>query len=123
MSFSRIVIFVLIVVYSPGACACSLSAGEVHVDYYGFKHHFQDSGLLLHYLCMELTQHYLSQASAYEKHQQDWQNYMKNNAKNLLKNVSGGGEEVGGKEWRGWRMEGGGAVGKRTGMGGLVVSV
>jgi hypothetical protein len=60
----------------------------VHVDYYGFKHQFSDCGLLLHYLCGELTQHYLTQASAYEKHQQEWLNYVKANNKCLMKSVS-----------------------------------
>ncbi|KAL8575681.1 hypothetical protein ACOMHN_055870 [Nucella lapillus] len=64
----------------------NLAAGEVHVDYYGFKHQFQDRGLLLHYLCMELTQHYLTQAAAFESHQIQWHHYMKDHAKNLFKN-------------------------------------
>ncbi|XP_076454498.1 uncharacterized protein LOC143289420 [Babylonia areolata] len=64
----------------------NLSAGEVHVDYYGFKHQFQDCGLLLHYLCMELTQHYIYQAAAFESHQIQWNRYMKDNARDLLKN-------------------------------------
>nr|KAG5699833.1 hypothetical protein BaRGS_034607 [Batillaria attramentaria] len=64
----------------------NLAAGEVHVDYHGFKHQFHDTGLLLHYLCQELTQHYLSQAASQEQHQQSWNQYMRNNPKNLMKN-------------------------------------
>ncbi|XP_025114538.1 uncharacterized protein LOC112576362 isoform X3 [Pomacea canaliculata] len=64
----------------------NLAAGEVHVDYYGFKHQFQDSGLLLHYLCQELTQHYLTQASAHEQHYHRWHNYLRTNAKCIMKN-------------------------------------
>ncbi|XP_055896131.1 uncharacterized protein LOC106079591 isoform X5 [Biomphalaria glabrata] len=63
-----------------------LSRGEVHVDTYGFKHHFSDEGLLLHYLCQELSQHFLCQASSYEKHQRNWLQYLKNNTKQLMAN-------------------------------------
>ncbi|CAL1542728.1 unnamed protein product, partial [Lymnaea stagnalis] len=63
-----------------------LSSGEVHVDSYGFKHHFSDEGLLLHYLCQELSQHFLCQASSYEKHQRNWLQYLKNNSKNIMAN-------------------------------------
>ncbi|KAH9507625.1 TBC1 domain member 2B [Bulinus truncatus] len=63
-----------------------LSRGEVHVDTYGFKHHFSDEGLLLHYLCQELSQHFLCQASSYEKHQRNWLQHLKTNSKNILAN-------------------------------------
>ncbi|XP_059152821.1 uncharacterized protein LOC131938708, partial [Physella acuta] len=63
-----------------------LSSGEVHVDTYGFKHHFSDEGLLLHYLCQELSQHFLCQANSYEKHQRNWIQYLKINCKNLMIN-------------------------------------
>ncbi|CAG5130296.1 unnamed protein product, partial [Candidula unifasciata] len=63
-----------------------LASGEVHVDSYGFKHHFSDDGLLLHYLCQELSQHFLCQASSYEKHQKNWLLYLKNKSKNLMAN-------------------------------------
>ncbi|KAK0045134.1 TBC1 domain family member 2B, partial [Biomphalaria pfeifferi] len=63
-----------------------LSRGEVHVDTYGFKHHFSDEGLLLHYLCQELSQHFLCQANSYEKHQRNWLQYLKSNTKQLMAN-------------------------------------
>ncbi|KAK3789468.1 hypothetical protein RRG08_016278 [Elysia crispata] len=61
-----------------------LASGEVHVDCYGFKHHFEDDGLLLHYLCQELSQHFLSQANTFEKHQKNWLLYLKQHSKHLL---------------------------------------
>ncbi|XP_012942942.2 TBC1 domain family member 2B [Aplysia californica] len=63
-----------------------LASGEVHVDCYGFKHQFVDDGLLLHYLCQELSQHFLSQASSHEKHQKNWMIYLKNHAKGVAVN-------------------------------------
>ncbi|GFN92905.1 TBC1 domain family member 2b-like [Plakobranchus ocellatus] len=61
-----------------------LASGEVHVDCYGFKHQFADDGLLLHYLCQELSQHFLSQANTFERHQKNWLLYMKQHSKKLL---------------------------------------
>lgn len=66
----------------------SLSNGEVHVDAYGFKHVFSDNGLLLHYLCMELTQHYTMQAGTYEEHQRRWTYFMRQHGKCVTNNVS-----------------------------------
>ncbi|KAJ8300668.1 hypothetical protein KUTeg_022187 [Tegillarca granosa] len=64
----------------------SLSNGEVHVDAYGFKHVFSDNGLMLHYLCMELTQHYTMQAGTYEEHQRRWTYFMRQHGKCVTNN-------------------------------------
>ncbi|XP_048244979.1 uncharacterized protein LOC124141828 isoform X3 [Haliotis rufescens] len=66
-----------------------LANHDVHVDCYGFKHQFDDPGLLLHYLCQELSVHYLTQAGAYEEHQRRWNNYLRQHAKNIVKNKKG----------------------------------
>jgi len=59
----------------------SLANSEVHVDCYGFKHVYTNTGLLLHYLCTELTQHYLMQAGVYEDHQKKWTAFMRQHGK------------------------------------------
>ncbi|XP_041370358.1 uncharacterized protein LOC121384163 isoform X2 [Gigantopelta aegis] len=59
---------------------------DVHVDCYGFKHQFEDSGLLLHYLCQELTLHYQTQAGTYERHQHSWMVFLQKHSKQMLKN-------------------------------------
>ncbi|XP_052092597.1 uncharacterized protein LOC127729029 isoform X4 [Mytilus californianus] len=61
----------------------SLSNQEVHVDSYGFRHKFEDQSLLLHYLCQELAQHYLSQAGTYEEHQKRWTHFMRQHGKSI----------------------------------------
>ncbi|CAC5367350.1 TBC1D2B [Mytilus coruscus] len=61
----------------------SLSNQEVHVDSYGFRHKFEDQSLLLHYLCQELAQHYLSQAGTYEEHQKRWTHFMRQHGKSV----------------------------------------
>lgn len=67
---------------------CSLNSGDVHVDKYGFKHVFDDEGLLLHYLCQELTHHYLLQAGSYEEHQKKWTQFMRQHGKSICDRVS-----------------------------------
>ncbi|XP_060562937.1 uncharacterized protein LOC132722444 [Ruditapes philippinarum] len=59
----------------------SLANNEVHVDVYGFKHVYTNTGLLLHYLCTELTYHYLVQAGVYEDHQKRWTMFMRQHGK------------------------------------------
>ncbi|KAL5012665.1 hypothetical protein ScPMuIL_011216 [Solemya velum] len=65
----------------------SLDNGEVHVDCYGFKHQFdtKEPGLLLHYLCQQLSQHYISQASTFDQHQKHWALFIRQHGKNLMK--------------------------------------
>ncbi|XP_067661994.1 uncharacterized protein [Haliotis asinina] len=63
-----------------------LANHDVHVDCYGFKHQFDDPGLLLHYLCQELSVHYLTQAGSYEEHQRRWNTYLKQHSKNIIRN-------------------------------------
>ncbi|XP_062582307.1 uncharacterized protein LOC134244056 isoform X1 [Saccostrea cucullata] len=67
----------------------SLASGEVHVDSYGFKHVFEDTsnGLLLHYLCQELTLHYLMQAGSYEEHQKKWTHFMRLHGKSMASHL------------------------------------
>lgn len=80
---SRSLIFKLI------ALCFSLANGEVHVDSYGFRHVFEDTsnGLLLHYLCQELTLHYLMQAGSYEEHQRKWTTFMRLHGKSMANYV------------------------------------
>ena len=54
--------------YTSYRLACS----GVHVDAYGFKHQYGNEGMLLHYLCQQLHSFYLTQASSYKQHQQQW---------------------------------------------------
>ncbi|XP_021357404.1 uncharacterized protein LOC110452957 isoform X2 [Mizuhopecten yessoensis] len=61
----------------------SLNSGEIHVDAYGFKHVFEDQGLLLHYLCQELTHHYILQAGSYEDHHRKWTHFMRQHGKSI----------------------------------------
>ena len=65
----------------------SLSNKEVHVDSYGFRHKFEEQSLLLHYLCQELAQHYLSQAGTYEEHQRRWTHFMRQHGKSIANHV------------------------------------
>ncbi|XP_019929607.3 uncharacterized protein [Magallana gigas] len=67
----------------------SLANGEVHVDSYGFRHVFEDTsnGLLLHYLCQELTLHYLMQAGSYEEHQRKWTHFMRLHGKSMANHL------------------------------------
>ncbi|XP_078325499.1 uncharacterized protein LOC111124243 isoform X7 [Crassostrea virginica] len=67
----------------------SLANGEVHVDSYGFRHVFEDTsnGLLLHYLCQELTLHYLMQAGSYEEHQKKWTQFMRLHGKSMANHL------------------------------------
>lgn len=71
------------------ALCFSLANGEVHVDSYGFRHVFEDTsnGLLLHYLCQELTLHYLMQAGSYEEHQRKWTHFMRLHGKSMANHV------------------------------------
>ncbi|XP_053380466.1 uncharacterized protein LOC123534907 isoform X2 [Mercenaria mercenaria] len=62
----------------------SLANNEVHVDAYGFKHVYTNTGLLLHYLCTELTYHYLVQAGVYEEHQKKWTMFMRQHGKDPM---------------------------------------
>ncbi|KAK3088782.1 hypothetical protein FSP39_023684 [Pinctada imbricata] len=66
-----------------------LAQGEVHVDSYGFKHSFdgEDNGLLMHYLCQELTIHYLMQAGSYEQHQRKWTQFMRQHGKSIINHL------------------------------------
>lgn len=66
----------------------SLASNEVHVDAYGFKHIYTNTGLLLHYLCTELTHHYLIQAGVYEEHQKKWTAFMRQHGKQPMMCVS-----------------------------------
>ncbi|XP_033761397.1 uncharacterized protein LOC117343169 [Pecten maximus] len=61
----------------------SLNSGDIHVDVYGFKHVFEDQGLLLHYLCQELTHHYILQAGPYEDHHRKWTHFMRQHGKSI----------------------------------------
>ncbi|KAK3601021.1 hypothetical protein CHS0354_008131 [Potamilus streckersoni] len=63
----------------------SLAMSEVHVDKYGFKHKYTNTGLLLHYLCTELTHHYLMQVGTYEEHQKRWTVFMKQHSRDPMK--------------------------------------
>ncbi|XP_052789974.1 uncharacterized protein LOC128224223 isoform X2 [Mya arenaria] len=65
----------------------SLANNEVHVDGYGFKHVYTNTGLLLHYLCTELTHHYLIQAGVYEEHQKRWTIFMRQHGKDPVKSL------------------------------------
>ncbi|KAH3798475.1 hypothetical protein DPMN_152074 [Dreissena polymorpha] len=66
----------------------SLANNEVHVDVYGFKHLYTNTGLLLHYLCTELSHHYLMQAGVYEEHQKRWTSFMRHHRKNPTKSMT-----------------------------------
>ena len=57
------------------------------MDTYGFKHVNLNSGLMLHYLCTELTHHFLVQAGVYEEHQKKWTFFMRQNGKSPMKAV------------------------------------
>ncbi|KAL4219569.1 hypothetical protein ACF0H5_022143 [Mactra antiquata] len=62
----------------------SLMNREVHVDAYGFKHVYTNTGLVLHYLCTELTHHFLVQAGVFEEHQKKWTSFMRQHGKHPL---------------------------------------
>ena len=57
------------------------------MDTYGFKHVNLNPGLMLHYLCTELTHHFLVQAGVYEEHQKKWTAFMRQNGKSPMKAV------------------------------------
>ena len=59
------------------------------MDTYGFKHVNLNPGLMLHYLCTELTHHFLVQAGVYEEHQKKWTAFMRQNGKSPMKAVRG----------------------------------
>ncbi|XP_064616291.1 uncharacterized protein LOC135480392 [Liolophura sinensis] len=53
-----------------------LAGSPHHVDNYGFKHSHQNTGLLLHYICQQLNQHYTMQLANYEHHQLRWKDFL-----------------------------------------------
>ncbi|KAI0228557.1 TBC1 domain family member 2B [Lamellibrachia satsuma] len=49
-----------------------LSRDGVHTDCYGFKHHFRNEGLLLHYLCQHLVVHYTRRLASSRENETKW---------------------------------------------------
>ena len=66
---------------------CRLTKSEYHVDNYGFKHTYENEGLLLHYICQQLHQFYTSQLSSYEEHQKRWKDVLTRAKSTLIKTV------------------------------------
>ena len=64
-----------------------LTKSEYHVDSYGFKHTYQNEGLLLHYICQQLHQFYTSQLASYEEHQKRWKDVLTRAKSTLIKTV------------------------------------
>lgn len=64
-----------------------LTKSEYHVDNYGFKHTYQNEGLLLHYICQQLHQFYTLQLESYEDHQRRWKDVLTRAKSTLIKTV------------------------------------
>lgn len=64
-----------------------LSKGEVHVDSLGFRHSYDNEGLMLHYVCTQLHEHYASLLTSHEEHQLKWKEYLLEHRNSLHKTV------------------------------------
>ncbi|XP_064648922.1 uncharacterized protein LOC135501087 isoform X6 [Lineus longissimus] len=62
-----------------------LSKGEVHVDSLGFRHSYDNEGLMLHYVCTQLHEHYASLLTSHEEHQLKWKEYLLEHRNSLHK--------------------------------------
>lgn len=56
------------------------------MDVYGFQHAFADEGLMLHYLCTQLHQHY--QRAQQQNNKERWKLYLKANQGVIVNCVS-----------------------------------
>ncbi|GAB6021897.1 hypothetical protein CHUAL_006062 [Chamberlinius hualienensis] len=54
-----------------------------HVDSFGFKHCYMDEGLMLHYLCGQLNNHYNGHLSTAEHNQRRWKEILKQSETSL----------------------------------------
>ncbi|ELU05733.1 hypothetical protein CAPTEDRAFT_200029 [Capitella teleta] len=62
-----------------------LSQSEEHIDQYGFRHSYNDKeGLLLHYLCQQLHQHYLHTMLEWKEHQAKWKDTLRRSPPRII---------------------------------------